>query len=316
MTFAIHSYHRALLSTIFLIVYSSLSLQAQNPFDIKSRIGASKIDSAESLATSENLPHQRTDQTVQGSEEFSANPFDVNKNAIKQKSKPIPPKEIKQDVNTGKIQLSTTTKLIFLGLLFGAFVIIRNMNPGGFRALISMMTNSTVLNQNRLSINGFLNIQLGLFYLFFFLNLSYFIFLSELQGFWQGPFTGFKLYSFVFGVVFAIYLIKYIVLWLIEYAFDIRRAIPNHLFSTSIHNIVLGFALFGINAFFAFTQGGLSKFLLILGIIMIVLIYLWRQFRGFTFMSDIRRFSFFHFFLYLCACEISPLLVIVKLVSS
>lgn len=293
---------------VLLVWFIHIPSSAQNPLEIKSRLDSNVERTKTAGSAQQNV-------TTDLSAGATQNPFDVKKGANRVKSKEKPVKEIKRDVNEVRPTLRTPIKFVILALFLGFFVLIRNMNQKGLEEIFGSMTNQSQLISYKASINGPLNGQLALFYVFFFLNIAYFIYLSSFNH-WHPPFSGILLYVAILVAVIAIYLIKYIALYLIEYAFDIRRAIANHLFSVSIQNIVVGIGIFAINVFYAFTDGGASKFLFVLGIILIVAGYLYRQVRGLTFVSDVRQFSIIHFFLYLCACEISPLLVAVKLVTS
>ena len=293
----------SLTSILLLVFLFCLQSMAQNPLDIKSRLDQNE--------NSEQIDPSAIDQTPEG----SSNPFDIKKEPNGHISKPVEPKESKQYVNDESKGLSKQAKLgILLGFII-YFVLARNLNDKGFSDIGKSLRSQVKLIEYKHSFNGFLNTQLALFYLFFFINIAYFFYLCVENKFWPFGDTGFRSFTSIIAVVISIYVVKYISLMLIEYTLDIRRAISNHLFSVSIHNIFLGFSLFLINAFFAFTTKGLSMYFMILGIGLIVLVYAIRQVKGLSFLSDLRQFSMLHFFIYLCSCEISPLIVAVKLIT-
>ena len=283
-----------------LIALSCLSVNGQNPFDIEQR----KIDVQNANST--------INEYLDNNESFQ-NPFDVNKTVNRQKSEPKAIKEIKRNVNASKMGKPIKVFFLLLGVI--AFVFIRNINLKGFQMIGKSIFNYSQLVEYRNSVNGLLNTQLGLFYIFFFLNAAYFLFLCVEKGIFNLP----KLLgsSFVTAIIIvvSIYIVKYLTLMIIEYTLSIRRAISNHLFSISLHNIVLGFVLFFINTFYAFTSGQISTTLMYLGFISVMLFYLIRQVKGLQFISDMRHINIFHFFIYLCSCEISPLLVAIKFVT-
>jgi hypothetical protein len=49
------------------------------------------------------------------------------------------------------------------------------------------------------------------------------------------------------------------------------------------------------------------------GIIILIITFFYRLFRGVTIWSSLSSFSLYYFILYLCALEIAPLLIIFKL---
>lgn len=292
--------------SLFLIaacLFSTLS-NSQNPLDIKSRLDQSEILN-EVVTNSNNTPN-----SIQ-----SDNPFDVKKEPNQQNSKISRPKEIKQNVNDQIDGLSKPIKIVILLGSIVFFVLVRNINLKGFNQIGQSFLSSVKMSEYKNAVNSLFNTQIGLFYIFFFINITYFIYLCieklniQLPDLFAPPFL------LILLLIMSIYLVKYFVLFLIEFALSIRRAVGSHLFSISIHNILLGFALFFINMFFAFTSGGIATLFMYLGIGLIVIFYLIRQVKGLQYLSEMRHFSFFHFFIYLCSCEISPLLVGVKMIT-
>jgi len=83
-------------------------------------------------------------------------------------------------------------------------------------------------------------------------------------------------------------------------------------FSILLHNILLGISLIPVNLFLAFGPEGMYKSVAVIGILICVLIYLMRQFRGLVISGSVIGTHPFHFFVYLCAVEILPLFTLVK----
>ncbi|MEE9372080.1 MAG: DUF4271 domain-containing protein [Saprospiraceae bacterium] len=285
-------------SALFIVMVTSLL--AQNPLDLKSK-------KDESIATETiSTINQKTKNPS------TSNPLDVKKEPNKQKTKSQTNKEIKQNVNDGYVQMSKPIKISLLLASIIFFVLTRNINQIGFQKISQSFLNPLKLVSYNNSLNRFLNRQLGLFYSFFFFNAAYFIYLCfEKYSITPPNILGGSFLSILL-IILVIYIVKYVVLYILEYALSIRRAIANHLFSVSIHNILLGFILFFINSFLAFTTAEISSALMYVGLGCIVIFYLIRQVKGLQYLSDLRHFNIFHFFIYLCGCEISPLLVAVK----
>ena len=285
-----------LLAIVFWCLFPILLL-SQNPFDIKNRDTTPEIEQ-------------------ESSESDTGNPFDINQSTKKtQRYQPNTPKEIKQIVNDEKPSLSRAWRIGILLFSIFSFVLFRSINQKGFLDIFKSLSSTVKLTEYKNSVNSLFNIQLGLFYLFFIGNLAYFIYLLLLQRNIQLPFQVGNTFFTLFLLILAIYFVKYIVLLIIEYGLSIRRVIGNHLFSISIHNIALGCMLFFINIFLAFSNQGLFGFFMWFGISLIVIFYLARQVKGAFLMSELRHFNIFHFFIYLCSCEISPLLIGMKFIT-
>lgn len=286
---------------------------SQNPLDIKSRIseeGAIIPSTITSNSSEDSLGIAQRSST-----ENANNPFDIKKEPNRQINKPKESKEDKRYVNEPETKLGKLPKVVILLGMIGFFVLIRGINQKGISQITRSFTSQVRLVEHKLSFNGLLNTQLGLFYVFFFINAAYFFYLCLENNLWGLTEKLPVSFWLILGLIIGIYVIKYFALSVIEYGLNIRKAISNHLFSVSIHNIMLGFGLFFINAFLAFSSNGLSNFLMILGIIVIVVFYLLRQVKGLAFVSDLRHFSLLHFFIYLCSCEISPLLIAAKIIT-
>ena len=290
--------------TIIIVLVTYFFLSAQNPLDIKSRLDRSEIQNEDN---SSSLINNQTQQSI--------NPFDVKKEPKSQISKPAIAEEVKQNVNKPIAGLSKPVKIVILLVSIAFFVLTRNISIKGFNQIGQSFISSTKMVEYKNSVNGLFNTQITLFYLFFILNAAYFLYLSSqklnlgLLEFYFSPFI------YILLIVAGIYIVKYVVLFVIEIALSIRRAVGNHLFSISIHNILLGMGLFFINIFYSFTEGGVSTIFMYIGFILIGGIYLIRQLKGLQYLSEMRHFSFFHFFIYLCSCEISPLLIGVKMIT-
>jgi len=293
-------YHSYNLSFFLLFIFTIISIfvSAQNPFDIQSR------------NQDENPAKIETQKKV-----TTENPFDIKESKVSQRypSKQAP--EIKQSVNEQTSTISRPWRIAILLLSIFSFVGLRMLNLKGFQSLLESLLSSIKMMEYRNSINGQFNLQIALYYLFFISNLTYFIYLITIQKSIQIPYIIGNVYISIFLGILAVYVIKYIVLYLLEYGMSIRRVIQNHLFSVSIHNIALGSALFLINAFLAFTDAGLFNTFMWLGIILIVLVYIIRQLKGVLMLGELRHFSILHFFIYLCSCEIAPVLVGLKFIT-
>ena len=296
--------HFYIINPIHLLIWCLIinsPILSQNPLDISSRITTQPVSPSNSTSTANVAPQK-----------LNSNPFDVKKEPNRENSKPTPPIEIQRNVNSGDQVISRPLKIGILLASIIFFVLVRNMNLKAFSQIGQGFLSNLKLIEYKNSVNGLFNAQIGLFYLFFFINIAYFFYLCIEKNVITIPELGGSPFFMIFIFFVGVYMVKYIVLIIIEYALSIRRAIGHHLFSVSIHNVILGFLLFIVNSFFAFTGEGLSSIIFYLGIGLVVIFYLIRQVKGFQYLSEMRHFSFFHFFIYLCSCEISPLLLLAK----
>lgn len=117
---------------------------------------------------------------------------------------------------------------------------------------------------------------------------------------------------YAIGLVSAIYLAKFVVLKLTGWVFNIRSATDTYVFIVFLVNKMIGVFLLPFIILMSFPDQLLMPVLVLLSYIMLGL------FLGYRFLNSFRpirseiKVNRFHFFLYLCAFEIAPLLLICK----
>jgi len=199
-----------------------------------------------------------------------------------------------------------------IGLLFlYAFVI--NIYPQYFPKLFSQFSQSSLRmmqNREQLLQNSFASLIMNVcFILSFSLMATLLIFNKHLLplSFWQGYFYICLFFTFL-------YLGKYLCLVIAGYTFNTRDLVNTYIFVVFMINKVLGILLIPFILILAFAKpvyypiaiigaGGLS-----------VLLILYRYLFSLTSVRNKLHISSFHFFLYLCAFEILPLLLLYKFI--
>ena len=109
-----------------------------------------------------------------------------------------------------------------------------------------------------------------------------------------------------------VYAVKHIVTRLLGETFQISKEMKHFNFNILLYNILAGIALMPVNLFLAFGPSGMRMPLVYMGIGIIALLYLMRQFRGILMGYHLIVKNVFQFFVYLCAIEILPVLVLFK----
>lgn len=109
-----------------------------------------------------------------------------------------------------------------------------------------------------------------------------------------------------------IYLIKFIGLKLTGWLFNIRSAADSYIFVVFIINKVIGIFLLPFVVLLAFLQGETYRVVMVLSWCGLGILLIYRFLLTYTSIRNQVRFNPFHFFLYLCAFEIAPLLLIYK----
>lgn len=150
--------------------------------------------------------------------------------------------------------------------------------------------------------NGFFVASTGLYINFL---LHYFNF-TPIDNFWL-------LYLYCCIGLSVIYLVKFVGLIICGWLFNMGKAADSYIFIVFIINKVIGISLLPFLVLLSFTDGVMYSVALVLSWCCVGGLLLYRFILGFAAIRNEVRFNLFHFFLYLCAFEVAPLLLIYKL---
>lgn len=110
----------------------------------------------------------------------------------------------------------------------------------------------------------------------------------------------------------VIYFIKFLGLKLSGWLFNIKEATDSYIFIVFVINKMIGLLLLPFLVLLAFTGGNLYSISLTLSCIVLVGLFGYRFILAYATIRNQVRVNLFHFFLYLCAFEIAPLLLIYR----
>jgi len=110
----------------------------------------------------------------------------------------------------------------------------------------------------------------------------------------------------------AIYLGKFILLKMIGWMFNIRTATDTYIFIVFLVNKMVGIYLLPVLLLMAFAKPPFLTVLITLTYFLIVILFIYRFIIAYRPVRNEIKLSRFHFFIYLCAFEIAPLLLIYK----
>lgn len=113
--------------------------------------------------------------------------------------------------------------------------------------------------------------------------------------------------------VFLVYLIKYMVIRFSGWVFRVENITDNYIFNVFFINKILGVSLLPFTLVLAFAQPEWAQPALILAGIVILVLFAGRYVRSWQVFGSFFQYSKFHFFMYLCASELLPLAVLMKL---
>ena len=111
------------------------------------------------------------------------------------------------------------------------------------------------------------------------------------------------------------FIIKAVFLKLLGWIFRIEETLDTYAFNIFLLHKVAAFVLLPVMAVMTFGGSKWIQPMSLLGVIVLLLFLVQRYIRSINSFNSLLNFSKFHFFLYLCASEIMPLLIFVKAIS-
>jgi len=113
-------------------------------------------------------------------------------------------------------------------------------------------------------------------------------------------------------VIAAVYMGKFILLKMVGWMFNIRLATDTYIFIVFLVNKMMGIYLLPLLLLMAFAKPPFLTILITLTYCFIVILFIYRFIIAYRPVRNEIKLSRFHFFIYLCAFEIAPLLLIYK----
>jgi hypothetical protein len=124
-------------------------------------------------------------------------------------------------------------------------------------------------------------------------------------GFWV-------LYVYCMLLLGAVYLVKFLLLKFIGWVFSISRATDIYVFIVFLVNKMLGIFLLPFLIIITFSGPGIREIFITISLAMVFVLWSYRVLAAYRPIRNEIKLTPFYFFLYLCAFEIAPLLLIYK----
>lgn len=280
-----------------------LELEAEEPEEVQAQKSNQKIEGNPfELKSNDELEEQVS------SSEAASNPFDL-KNKKKEKivvESEVIKAPVKKTEKKGFLQLANLLVLCCCALVFSVF-------NGNFQTSLKGFLNENMLNQlyrdegNTLSM-GHLFMQLT-----FVVTCGSLIYILAVRNSIELPFQEWKLW-FISCIIFAglVYL-KQFVLFVFGQIFSLKQSVGKYILTVSTFNVFIGLAMVPILVVLTFSTEPVKEVALLVGLGIIGILLIYKTIRLLFLSGSFLSFHKFHFFLYLCAFELAPLLVLLKL---
>ena len=249
-------------------------------------------------------------------DEQAVNPFDVShipirKSKLKKEANAFSTKKVEQKQNTN--EKGSNAFLFWLNLLTGFILaIVINTQRGALSKITKAITNENVLKLNHREEKRGTKGHYLLLYFSFFVNAAIFIYLIAYQ---MNGLNGWSVFQTIFLGVCGVYLVRHLFLSIVSKSFPIEKEVSLYGFTIQSFNLFIGILLIPMNLIIAFGPENIAVPLIYVTLVIIGLLILLRSFRGLLISSRWISGNLFHFFLYLCAFEILPILLLIKVIG-
>ncbi len=309
----LHKLTTSLLVFVLFIFSPAMAQNKTNPFEQLHRIDDVQL---EGLSVAVDSTQSTTITTESG------NPFDIKRSAttieqLEEKEANIA--ELKPSPKPKKKLVAQDLKApSFLFWVFSLTMLLLTILVTLYKSLIVKIYKG-FLNDNFLKLiqrdqGGTAILAYFLLFLLFFASLGTLFYLYLQHYGLVAPELSNLLYC-ILGVA-AIFIIKLSILSIAGFVFPIHKEIRQYTFTIIVFSIILGLLLLPFNILIAYAPTDMATYLIYMAFLAIVLVYLFRTLRGVLIASKYISLHKFHFFMYLCAVEIAPLLVLFKSISS
>lgn len=201
---------------------------------------------------------------------------------------------------------------IYLLVMLGLFAWIRiyygNIYAGTIQASTNFLVAARMFKDKSLLQNQLDNVL----YVIYFLSMAYFMFfIEERMGLVPYRLGGFLLYLFNLALLLGVFLARALLVNLMGSLFNQLVLFREYLYHTFIFNKLLGIIILPLLLFVMYTQGIVQQIFTWISFGTLGVILVMRIIRGvaFSFKKDI---SIFYMFLYLCALELAPLVLLYR----
>jgi hypothetical protein len=152
---------------------------------------------------------------------------------------------------------------------------------------------------------------IGLFILF---SLAFGLVLYQVTVYYNVAYdiSGFQLFITLSLVISLLFTFKFLVLKFIGFVFDMNRLVSQYIAILNLTYFNIAFVLVSVAVCFSLLASQFIPWLLLFTVILIAIIFAWQYLRNSVNIISNFRFHKFYLFLYLCALEICPILILIK----
>jgi hypothetical protein len=205
-----------------------------------------------------------------------------------------------------------TWYFLFLFILVASFAWTRKHYGTMLQQMVMASVNFQI-SSRMFKDNSQLQIQLDtILYVVYLFSFAFMLLLiQELAGLAPYGLQNFLLFLFNLGILTGFLMFRLVSVTLTGYLFNRVQLYREHLYNEFIYNKLLGVGAIPVMILLSYTEGWLQQLTFWIAIVLIICVFAARLTRGVIF-SLKKDISIFYMFLYLCALEIVPLLLLYR----
>jgi len=290
--------------TIFLVgflISGSLLAQTKNPFSI-ARSGSDTVVVEEKTALTEEESTK-----IEGENPFDVSHIPIRKNQYKEIERlAISNKSVEENISLGYLPLW----VIITSMCLLVFVLFSKRDH--LSILIRSITNNNFMKMTNYGENGGRNLPYILGYLIFLANIALFAYLYITKQFDYNPSY---FYFLLLGGSVVLFLGKHLVNLVFSWIFHLDKELGLYDFTIISFYNLLGLFFLVLNIFIVFGRSSWLKPLVVIGVLIFIIFLLSRYYKGLRIGQGQLNRHFIHFFIYFCAFEFSPWVIVYSVVK-
>ena len=124
--------------------------------------------------------------------------------------------------------------------------------------------------------------------------------------------SGFQLFLSLSVIIVVLFALKLMVLQFIGFVFDVNKVVGEYISILYLTYFNIAFVFLPLTLCFCLLSAQFAPYILIVAFILVVVIFIWQYLRSSVNIISNFRFHKFYLFIYLCALEICPILILIK----
>ena len=279
--------------------------QSNNPFDIVRSTDTNAVVATSIIPVKEQSTQEVT--KIQGDNPFTISHIPIRKNQYKQiESLKIERNDIqKENISIGYIPLW----IIIFSMCLVAYMLFLKKNH--IAILLKSLMNDNFMKLTNYEENGGKKMAYILGYFLFLINFTLFLHLVTTKIFsFDQPYQVF----YIFGVIVIFFLGKHVINGLFSWVYEFGKMTQVYDFTIVTVRNLMSIIFLCLNILLVFGPDIWSKGIASFGVFVFISFLISRYYKGIRIGRFYINNYFFHFFLYFCAFEISPWVVVFKII--